>query len=303
MTKPNTFIIGAPKCGTTALAHYLSERDDVFLSYPKEPFFLASDFPALLQRHGLGEMDDYLKLYSGADPEIHKVIIDASTNYLMSECAIKNALKLNPDAKFIALLRNPVDVAHAFHMEQLFAHNEDVNDFEEAWELQDARKAGRSIPNGCFEPKFLIYKEVVDFFPQVTRFFELVPEDRRLIILQEEMVVNMSSAYERVLAFLNLPSDGRSDFERQNASHAHRFPALAHLVLEPPELIAPAIEKVRTYLRRGRYAPVEKLKRWLNVPATRAPMSGEFRESLWRELKPTVMELSRVVPEVEVWLK
>lgn len=41
--KPNFFIIGAPKCGTTSLAHYLGEHPDIFMSYPKEPFYFCPD--------------------------------------------------------------------------------------------------------------------------------------------------------------------------------------------------------------------------------------------------------------------
>ena len=45
MSTPNFFIIGAPKAGTTALAHYLSEHEKVFFSNIKEPFFWCDDDP------------------------------------------------------------------------------------------------------------------------------------------------------------------------------------------------------------------------------------------------------------------
>ena len=51
--KPNLFIIGAPKCGTSALAHYLSEHPKVFFSNPKEPFYLSTDYPHLKEQHFL----------------------------------------------------------------------------------------------------------------------------------------------------------------------------------------------------------------------------------------------------------
>lgn len=37
MRGPDFFIAGAPKSGTTALAHYLSAHPGVFFSDPKEP--------------------------------------------------------------------------------------------------------------------------------------------------------------------------------------------------------------------------------------------------------------------------
>lgn len=44
MKNPNFFIIGAPKCGTTALSEYLREHPQVFFSDPKELSFFNEDF-------------------------------------------------------------------------------------------------------------------------------------------------------------------------------------------------------------------------------------------------------------------
>ncbi|MEA3447202.1 MAG: sulfotransferase [Bacteroidota bacterium] len=41
---PNFFIIGAPKCGTTALSEYLRKHPDIHFSYPKEPDYFNTDF-------------------------------------------------------------------------------------------------------------------------------------------------------------------------------------------------------------------------------------------------------------------
>jgi hypothetical protein len=36
---PNFLIVGAPKCGTTALYHYLRQHPQVFLPRRKEPYY------------------------------------------------------------------------------------------------------------------------------------------------------------------------------------------------------------------------------------------------------------------------
>jgi hypothetical protein len=41
--KPNFFIIGAPKCGTTSLSVYLSEHQEIVMSNPKEPHYFSTD--------------------------------------------------------------------------------------------------------------------------------------------------------------------------------------------------------------------------------------------------------------------
>jgi hypothetical protein len=49
MRRPNFFIAGAPKAGTTALSAYLSQHPNAFLAKPKEPHYFAEDLPAIRQ--------------------------------------------------------------------------------------------------------------------------------------------------------------------------------------------------------------------------------------------------------------
>ena len=43
MTKPNLFIVGAPKCGTSSMYDYLAQHPDIYMSERKEPRFFGSD--------------------------------------------------------------------------------------------------------------------------------------------------------------------------------------------------------------------------------------------------------------------
>ncbi len=45
--RPNFFIVGAPKCGTTAWVRYLEDHPDVYFSPSKEPHYFCTDFPTL----------------------------------------------------------------------------------------------------------------------------------------------------------------------------------------------------------------------------------------------------------------
>ena len=210
--KPNLFIVGAPKCGTSALAHYLSLHPEVFFCDPKEPFFLSDDYPKLREQHDLQTLTDYLDLFVAAQPTTHKIIAEGSTNYLASRTAIKNAISLSPGAKFIVMLRDPVQVAHAYHMEQLWARNETESDFEVAWQLQKPRQRGLHIPDSCIAEQFLQYAELTNFPDQIKRLFQLVEREKVLIIMQEELKRDAKKVYEQVLAFLSLDSDERSEF-------------------------------------------------------------------------------------------
>ena len=43
MIKPNFFIVGAPKSGTTSLFHYLEQHPEIFIPSIKEPRYFISD--------------------------------------------------------------------------------------------------------------------------------------------------------------------------------------------------------------------------------------------------------------------
>ncbi|WP_339950945.1 sulfotransferase [uncultured Albimonas sp.] len=278
--RPNLFLVGAPKCGTTALAQYLSEREDVFFCAPKEPFFLADDIPGLREMTFLPDEAAYLKLFEGADPARHAIVAEGSTAYLRSTRAIPAALAMSPEARFIAMLRDPVKIAHGYHMEQIYDRNEDIEDFETAWRLQDARAAGQAISPHARIPAFLQYHETACIGDQLERFFEAVPAERRLVLLQEDLLTAPRETWTKVLAFLGLPDDGRSEFPPVNPSRKHRFPWLANLVLDPPGPLKRPVYALRSWMVRTRPPIIEKIKASLRKEQAREALSPEFEAEL-----------------------
>src|SRR5271168_2527435 len=166
--KPDFFIIGAPKCGTTSLAAWLSEHPDIYMSL-KEPHFFNTD-----HNRFLNTLEGYERLFVGAG-ERHAAVGEASVWYLSSSTAVKNILDYSPQARFIVMLRNPVDMVISLHEEQLFTGREDVADFAEAWNLQDQRRNGRRLPTMVWEPKYVQYGDLCSLGAQVARLLEAVP--------------------------------------------------------------------------------------------------------------------------------
>ena len=130
--KPNLFIIGAPKCGTTAKAHYLSEHPDVFMCPEKEPHYFNTDLN--YKRGKSDDLEEYLNLFSGATEE--KIVGEASVWYLYSKEAVRNILEFNPNAKFIIMVRNPIKMAPSLHQQLFYNGRETEKDFNKAWCLQ-----------------------------------------------------------------------------------------------------------------------------------------------------------------------
>ncbi|MCZ6619934.1 MAG: sulfotransferase [Gammaproteobacteria bacterium] len=77
---PNFFIVGAPRCGTTAMGNYLSDHRDICFSLPKEPHYFSTDMPAMQ----FAETEsDYLKCYGHCSNNEYLAIGEGSVWYLL----------------------------------------------------------------------------------------------------------------------------------------------------------------------------------------------------------------------------
>ena len=123
MRKPNFFIIGAPKCGTTSLSAWLGDNPQIFMSSMKEPHFFNSD-----DRQAVRTFDEYEALFRGATEE-HVAIGEASVWYLSSAEAVSAILRYQPEAKFIVMVRNPIDMAPTLNGEMLLSGLEYEHEF------------------------------------------------------------------------------------------------------------------------------------------------------------------------------
>ena len=214
---PAAFIVGAPKCGTTALASYLAEHPQVAFSRPKEPHRYALDLP------GLRVCDDdeaYRSLF--VETPRTRLLMEGSVWHLYSAEAVPAILRARPDARFVVLLRNPVTMLASLHRQLLNALDEDRRDFREAWRLSPDRAAGQAIPAGCRAPQTLDYRRTAAFGAMLVRLLERVPRDRVLVMFQEEMTRDTAAAYRASLAFLGLDDDARTDFARVNEARSYR---------------------------------------------------------------------------------
>ena len=117
MKKPNFFLIGGPKCGTTSLQEYLAQNPKIFMCTPKEPCYFDSDLP---WPDSPKTEREYMRLFENAN-DSHMAVGEASTNYLYSAVAVEKILRFNPCAKFIVMVRNPIDMAISLHSYSVLA--------------------------------------------------------------------------------------------------------------------------------------------------------------------------------------
>ncbi len=104
---PDFFIVGHPKCGTTALYEMLRSHPQIFMPELKEPWFFAHDMRPLWQPPRQAatptSLPEYLALFAAAGSDQRAG--EASSTYLLSADAAAHIAELLPDARIIAILR------------------------------------------------------------------------------------------------------------------------------------------------------------------------------------------------------
>lgn len=288
---PDFFVIGAPKSGTTSLAAYLADHPNVSFSKVKEPFFFSTDLHSSLDAM---TSEEYLSLFPVKTDKCLRG--EASANYMFSVDAVPNILTVRPDAKFIAILRNPVDAAYAFYSEAVKNGREDARTFGEAWLLQDDRKRGLRIPKYCREPKGLLYQDIFSYGRLLERLFSIVPRERARIFIFDHFVANPANVYRQVLEFLNLPDDKRPSFPVQNPHLVYRSKRLFDAMRRPHPwmrtLLAPAKTVAGSHYIK---AKAFLMQRVVAHPGTRPSLPPAFRRELVQIFKADLDHLTDLV--------
>ena len=270
---PDFAIVGAPKCGTTALYSYLAAHPDVAMSARKEPLFWSADV------RRAGRIEDR----------------EASPEYLRSQVAVPRLLEARPDVRLIAMIRHPIELMASLHSNLLLALQEDVADFEAAWRLQERRRRGEAIPAHCGEPELLQYSAYAALGDQLERFLSLVPAGQRLVILYDDFRADTRAQYLRALALLGLADDGRAEFPPAHANRVLRSAGLQAFHHSLRRRLGPLYEPARAVARELGMRPSALVER-LNVrPAPRKPLRSAFEAELIAGLLPQIETIERLL--------
>lgn len=304
MKRPNFFIAGAPRCGTSALYTYLSEHPRIFMSQVKELNYFAADFPHVQKITFHGEAD-YLSLFAKAD-ENHLAVGEASPFYLFSQVAFARMRAYDPAAKILLTLRNPVDFVQSYHQLNVSLLREDQPDLAKAWDLQEARRAGKNIPPSARQADLLLYGELGQFSRYVKRLFEIFPREQVKIFLFDDFRRDTRQVYDDALAFLGVPSDGRTAFPQINASFENRSALLARLFHPPQAVYRPfmrAISLAGPIFMKNVFRLYDRLERLNTTGARRAALDPVLRARMAAHFRPDVEELSALLGrDLSAWL-
>lgn len=285
--RPDFFIVGAPKSGTTAMYEYLRGHPGLFLPQRKELRYFGSDLD-IRDRTPLSE-EEYLAHFDEALPD--QLVGTAYVWYLYSSAAADEIRTFAPDARIVVMLRNPAEMVHALHGENLSNGNEEIDDFGDALAAEPDRRDGRRIPPHAHLVQALWYTAVPRYVEQLRRYEAAFGRDRIHVIVFDDFSADPAAAYHALLEFLGVPSDlPPPDFRVINAAKRTRSERLRHFLARPPDAPRRIIRALLPGpVRRGLY---ERAKRLNVVERPRPPMSGELRDRLRREFRDEVARLS-----------
>jgi Sulfotransferase domain len=208
---PDFLIVGAQKAGTTALYAYLRRHPHITGPSWKEVSFF--------DRHYLrgkawyrGNFPNVLRSRSG-------LVGEASPSYLFHPLAPKRVAELLPEAKLIALVRNPIDRALSHYQHEVALGREPLS-FEDALAAEDDRLRGEEerlvTEPGYFSHAWwnYTYKARGRYAEQLERWLEVFPRERLLVVPSEELLAEPERAHARVLAFLGAPPHRLDSYPR-----------------------------------------------------------------------------------------
>jgi hypothetical protein len=277
---PNFLIIGTAKASTTSLYHYLKQHPDVFMPSKKEMHFFSSlpsdagtyvadppRSPADPHRHIL-TLSEYQRFFDGVRHE--RAIGEASPTYIYYTASAQHIREAIPDAKIVAVLRNPADRAFSAWMHLVRDGVEDLA-FEAALEQESDR-----IRQGI--ASFYHYKAWGYYYPQLKRYFDLFDPSQIRVYLQEDVDRRADEVVKDLFQFLGVDDRFQPDTKvRHNVSGVPKNRRLHQFLTE-------GIHTSPVWNVLKRPIPERTYRRWITGVKNRNLVKPAFNPSTRRKL-------------------
>jgi hypothetical protein len=207
---PDYLIVGGQRCGSTSLHNYLAGHPLVGRPRIKEIQYLSMEH-ARGERWYRGHFPT--RAYAaavGARRGRPLMVGEASPYYLFHPLAPRRAAALLPDARIIAVLRDPVARAYS-HYQMEVAQGHEPLGFAEALDAEQERLAGelerieRDPSYPAFAFRNFSYQARGDYLEQLRRWYDAYPAERILVLRSEDLFADPGGVVAQTLEFLGLP--------------------------------------------------------------------------------------------------
>jgi hypothetical protein len=286
-SRPNLFIVGAPKAGTTSLSEYLKQHSEVFISTPKEPNLFNTD---LVRKERITH-DDYDKLFIGSQGTKYRG--ESTPLYLMSKVAANNIKNYTTNARIIIMLRKPIEVLYSAYHQNLYNGIETINNFEKA--INEEKRRRNTLDSPIFsEPKErLFYSEYVKYTEQVSRYLDVFGKEKVYIIIYDDFKENTHKSYQELLRFLELDSH-QPDYKVFNAHKSNRSNKVLRYIKFPPKFVRKICNILvpSTHYRSKIYKQMVSLN---TASKSKTKIDIEFKQALTGQYKEEVHSIGRLL--------
>ena len=224
MTMPNFLIIGAMKSGTTALYYYLEQHPQIYMSPVKEPNFFCSGDRESWESESVKRIGAYQYLFRGVSDE--KAIGEVSHCYLYEPQALARIRQHLPDAKLVAILRNPVDRAYSHFLHMVRSGTEPLTDFAQAL---------REEETGAYQNRSLQdYVGRGRYYAQLKRYFDAFDRKQLKVYLYEDLTNAPVDTLQDTFRFLGVDDSFVPDVSlRRNVSGYPKYKTLDSFLRRP----------------------------------------------------------------------
>jgi Sulfotransferase family len=302
MALPDFLVIGAPKAGSTALHAALARHPGLCMSTVKEPKFFLSDGPpparggpgdAQTYREHVWRRADYEALFDGAPRGLPRG--EATPLYLHDRDAHRRIHDLIPDAKLIAVLRDPVERAHSNWTHLWSAGLEPIDDFVQACDEEPRRIEAAWA-------SFWHYVSLGKYGEQLEHLYSLFPREQVLVLRYLSLVDDPAETLDRICGFLGVEPGVITTLPRENVT-AHPEATLRHRALARTLRIAAGAGDFLP--RKAGTSLKDSLEHRLQRSAPpRQPLNWDEREQILPRFEADIRLLEQVTgDDFSFWLR
>ncbi|ADM10307.1 putative deacetylase sulfotransferase [Parvularcula bermudensis HTCC2503] len=284
---PDFLILGAPKCGTTTLYEVLNGHPS--LHFPrKEPGFLSQDVENTERyREHVPDLAAYRQLFTATPAGA--LAGEATPRTLYSAEAISILAAHRPDAKLIAVLRDPVDLVFSYHAQKLREGQETEADFERAWRRCVDGETGRALSDAPWWKGRINYPYWGRFGAPLTR-WRAAAGGRLLLMHLDELNSSLVAAYRRILDHLGVADDGREVFAMANERVDIRHPTLNRLAVTLQNQLHPVLAPIRQARGGQSLGLLRRFQRLNTKPLSSRPaVSRDFRQFMMQAFEDDLL--------------
>jgi Sulfotransferase family len=206
---PDFFIVGHHKSGTTAMYEMLRLHPQIYMPEMKEPEYFGRTRTGRREvlpgakdhRPTFGETrpqtyEEYLSLFAAATPD--QRVGEASPSYLRSLTAARDIAAVAPDARIVAILREPISFLYSLHLQMVRNHVQRELDFGKALAGEGVARDGERVHR---------YSDRVHYVEQLRRYHDVFRSEQVLALIYDDFRADNETTVRSVLRLLDVDSE------------------------------------------------------------------------------------------------